>query len=68
MLYNLESVVGRKIEKTVGWREKQTSVLLLWFFVFLACCGCCLGPMFTARALDIGRCVMCTRVGSKEET
>ena len=51
MLYYLDSVIERKIEKTVGWREKKTSVLLLLFVVFLAGCGCCVGAVCTTVAL-----------------
>ena len=53
MLYDINSVIARKISKTEILLEKKTSVLLHLVVVFLACCGCCLGEVCTAVAVLI---------------
>ena len=53
MLYDIYSVIARKISKTVSWRGKKASSLLHLVVAFLACCGCCLGEVCTAVAVHI---------------
>jgi len=65
MLYYLDSVIERKIGKTVCWREKNNFCLP----PFVRCFPSLLLLLsWRARAVDIVRCVRGGRVGSIEDT